>query len=235
MTRLTSTIFAVALLAGCVGDRSLMTGQPCPCAPGWSCDEATNTCFVRTIDASISSDDTGAAHADATSAGDHAGPLTTDAAPAVSCACDTTKHMFELGQSYVTVSRDCFCASPFGYLCRDFDQAAAELCSRPEVHAVSASRFEGCTLNFLQVTIGSVAKGRPTHATLKFVDNAFDGAMYEADLVCNNLPADEANDSYLNVVTDDYNDPLPMCGGVTEWNACTSDADAGTDVQVPLP
>ena len=51
MTRLTSRLawtLALAFLAGCVGNRSIGTGQPCPCAPGWSCDTATNTCVVST-------------------------------------------------------------------------------------------------------------------------------------------------------------------------------------------
>ena len=49
MTRLTSRLawtLALALLAGCVGSRSIGTGQPCPCAPGWICNTTTNTCVA---------------------------------------------------------------------------------------------------------------------------------------------------------------------------------------------
>lgn len=50
MTRLFSPVFALALLVGCVGNHSLSNGQPCPCAPGWSCDATSNTCLESGID-----------------------------------------------------------------------------------------------------------------------------------------------------------------------------------------
>ncbi len=204
MTRLGRTILAVALLAGCDASRALTPAQPCPCTQGWSCDTATNTCVASSNDAGT-------------------------VPPPGSCACDTTISTTGLQQRYVTVSRDCFCASPDGFLCHDFDEAGA-LCSRADIKQVSAARFAGCTLKFLHVTVGSTAVGRPSYATLRFDGNSFAGASYEADLVCNNLPADEVNDMYLGVTTDHYYDNLdPACGSVEEWNPCSSDAGTNAD------
>jgi hypothetical protein len=46
MTRLTSLLFTASLLVGCVGNRSIGQDQPCPCAPGWSCDATKNVCVA---------------------------------------------------------------------------------------------------------------------------------------------------------------------------------------------
>ena len=172
---------------------------------------------------------TGAAGATTGAAGATPGAAGATTGAAGTCACDTTIHTTDLLQQHVSVSQDCFCASAFGFLCRDFDQVAA-LCSRGDVHQVSASSFDSGTLHFLQVTIGSVAKGRPTHATLKFDGNSFAGASYEADLLCNNLPADEVNDTFLYVYTDGYEMLDPTCGSSNEWNPCASDAGADAPV-----
>jgi hypothetical protein len=145
------------------------------------------------------------------------------------CTCDTTIHTTQLMQRYVHVPLDCFCASPFGFLCQDFDRAST-LCARSDVHDVSAASFGGCTRHYLNVTIGSVAKGRPTYATLKFDGNSFAGANYEADLICNNLPADEVNDTSLGAVTTGYDQiDAGTCGSVHEWNVCESDGGARYD------
>ena len=224
MTRLTSTL-TLALLAGCVGSRSLKTGQPCPCAPGWSCNTTTNACVAAGNDASVAGKDASASSKDVMSAGDDAMPGT--------CACGTTVLTEDVSYSYVPVSRDCFCSSAFGFLCNDFEQAAA-LCSRPEVHEVTASNFLGCNTQFLNVTIGSAAKGRPTYVVLQFRGNSFHAAGYEADLVCNNLPPDYVNDQFLYVDTDGYWDLDPSCGDSNQsWDVCAgvSSGDAGSDAR----
>lgn len=46
-------VVTIALLAGCVSGKAIGSGQPCPCAPGWSCDATQNACVpANTSDSS---------------------------------------------------------------------------------------------------------------------------------------------------------------------------------------
>jgi hypothetical protein len=44
MSRLTLMLCVSSLVAACVASRSVVEGQPCPCAPGWTCDLSRNAC-----------------------------------------------------------------------------------------------------------------------------------------------------------------------------------------------
>jgi hypothetical protein len=56
MSRLATAILIAASLVACVGQRPLENNQPCPCAPGWSCDYLQNVCVAdAVIDAGLDS------------------------------------------------------------------------------------------------------------------------------------------------------------------------------------
>jgi hypothetical protein len=47
MPRSALLVILLSSLFGCVATRSLGENQPCPCAPGWSCDTSHNVCVQR--------------------------------------------------------------------------------------------------------------------------------------------------------------------------------------------
>ncbi len=51
-----STIVLASSLIACVGSRPIVDNQPCPCAPGWWCNPATNVCVANTGDSGTASD-----------------------------------------------------------------------------------------------------------------------------------------------------------------------------------